>query len=164
MVGNSDVRAEARTLRPTKRLDEQAEARTLPAGYLNVRAEARTLHPTKRSNVWENGDAEEPTACSAEWTYSGPAGRFDIAAQYFDLQGGVARFTLDVNGRAVASWAADAKLPTNRPHGDNSTRSTACGVELKPGDTIRIEGTPDGSDPAALDYIEILRDWPACSD
>jgi alpha-glucuronidase len=102
--------------------------------------------------------------CSAEWTYSGRPGRFDIAAQYFDLQGGVARFTLDVHGRPVASWAADANLPTRRPHGDNSTRHTACGVDLKPGDLIRVEGTSDGSDPAALDYIQMLRDWPACTD
>jgi hypothetical protein len=26
---------------------------------------------------------------------------------------------------------------------------------LKPGDTLRVEGAPDTSDPAALDYIEI---------
>jgi hypothetical protein len=26
---------------------------------------------------------------------------------------------------------------------------------LKPGDVLRVEGAPDGSDPAALDYIEI---------
>ena len=25
------------------------------------------------------------------------------------------------------------------------------------GDTIQIEGTPDGSDPAALDYIELTQ-------
>ena len=39
-----------------------------------------------------------PKGCSAEWTYSGPAGRFNIAVQYFDLQPGIAHFTLDVNG------------------------------------------------------------------
>jgi hypothetical protein len=26
---------------------------------------------------------------------------------------------------------------------------------LKPGDVLRVEGAPDGSDPAALDYVEI---------
>ncbi len=100
--------------------------------------------------------------CSAEWTYSGPAGRFNIAVQYFDLQGGVAHFALDVNGKPVASWAADAALPSRRPDGDNSTRFTARGpggrgIELKPSDLLRVDGTPDGSDPAALDYIEIER-------
>jgi alpha-glucuronidase len=93
--------------------------------------------------------------CTADWTYSGPAGRFDIAVQYFDLQGGVARFSLEVNSQPTASWAADAILPSRRPHGDNSTRRTVRAVELKPSDALRVTGTPDSADPAALDYIEI---------
>jgi alpha-glucuronidase len=93
--------------------------------------------------------------CSAEWTYAGQPGRFDIAVQYFDLQSGAAKFSLVVNGAGVASWTAGAMLPSRRPNGDNSTRFTARNVELKPGDVIRIEGSPEGSDPAALDYIEV---------
>jgi alpha-glucuronidase len=96
-----------------------------------------------------------PKGCSAEWTYEGNAGRFDIAVQYFDLQAGVAHFALNVNGKAIATWAADAKLPSRRPNGDNSTRFTTSDVDLKPGDVLRVDGTPDASDPAALDYIEI---------
>ncbi len=111
----------------------------------------------------QQGQSSAPLRCSAEWTYSGEPGRFDIATQYFDLQGGVANFALDVNGRPVASWNADATLPSRRPHGDNSTRYTACGVDLEPGDTLRVEGAPDGSDPAALDYIQVLSGWPACT-
>jgi alpha-glucuronidase len=94
-------------------------------------------------------------SCSAEWTYSGAAGTFNIAVQYFDLQGGVAHFALSLNGSPIALWAADAALPSRRPNGDNSTRMTVRDVKLKPGDVIRVEGTPDGQDPAALDYIEI---------
>jgi alpha-glucuronidase len=97
-------------------------------------------------------------SCSAEWTYDGKAGNFDIAVQYFDLQGGVAHFTLSVNSSPIALWAADARLPSRRPDGDNSTRFTAHGVALKPGDILRVEGAPDGRDPAALDYIEIEPD------
>ncbi len=99
--------------------------------------------------------------CSAEWTYTGPAGRYNIAAQYFDLQGGTAQFTLEVGGQPVAAWTADATLPSRRPHGDNSTRYIAPCVQLKPGEVIRIEGTPGGADPAALDYIELLPASPA---
>jgi alpha-glucuronidase len=94
--------------------------------------------------------------CTAEWTYAGQPGRFDIAVQYFDLESGAAKFSLAVNGTSVAAWTADATLPSRRPNGDNSTRSTARSVELKPGDLIRVEGTPAGSDPAALDYVEVL--------
>jgi alpha-glucuronidase len=98
--------------------------------------------------------------CTAEWTYKGKPGRFDVAVQYFDLQGGVAHFTLAINGTELVSWAADARLPSRRPNGDNSTRFTARGpdgrgFELKPGDVLSVEGAPDASDPAALDYIEV---------
>jgi hypothetical protein len=29
------------------------------------------------------------------------------------------------------------------------------GIALRPGDEIRIEGAPDGGDPAALDHVEV---------
>jgi alpha-glucuronidase len=102
-----------------------------------------------------SAEAAPHVPCSAEWTYVGPAGRFNIAVQYFDLQGGVAKLSLDIDGKQTASWLADAILPSRRPNGDNSTRHTIHEVELKPGDTIRVEGVPNGTDPAALDYIEI---------
>ncbi len=98
---------------------------------------------------------EKSSTCSAEWTYTGHAGHFNLAVQYFDLQGGTAHFTLDVNGNAVATWAADATLPSFWPNGDNSTRYTARDIALKPGDVLRVEGTSDGRDPAALDYLEV---------
>jgi alpha-glucuronidase len=114
-------------------------------------------------NPWEDASGGKAVTCGeskciAEWTYSGAAGRFDVAVEYFDLPGGAAKFVFAVNGPAAnanASWAADAVLPSRQPHGDNSTRHIARGVALKPGDVIRIEGTPDGLDVAALDYIEV---------
>jgi alpha-glucuronidase len=76
------------------------------------------------------------------------------------LQGGVAHFTFAIDGTELVSWSADAKLPSRRPNGDNSTRYTVRGpggrgVELKTGDVLRVEGAPDAGDPAALDYIEV---------
>ncbi len=98
---------------------------------------------------------EGAPTCSAAWTFPGPSGVYNIAVQYFDLQPGVARFTLLINNRPAAAWQAGANLPSTRPNGDNSTRRTIPNLALNPGDTIRIDATPDGSDPAALDYIEI---------
>jgi len=122
-------------------------------------AAAPATTSTEQEHSMETPSAGQ-TPCTAEWTYNGPPGRFDIAVQYFDLQPGTAHFTLDVNDRQVVSWAADALLPSRRPNGDNSTRFTFRGpdfrgLELKAGDMIRVEGTPDDKDPAALDYIEI---------
>ena len=145
--------------------DEQGRA-----GHFPERMEAEDAHLTGYAVIdvkpWEDasngkGVTCAEKTCSAEWTYAGAAGRFDIATQYFDLPGGVARFALDVNGKQVAAWDADATFPSRRPNGDTSTRYTARGIELKPGDVLRVEGTPDGSDPAAFDYIEVT---PAAAD
>jgi alpha-glucuronidase len=103
---------------------------------------------------------EGTTSCTAEWTYSGQPGRYSIAIQYFDLQGGIARYTLKINGRPTATWDADATLPSKHPNGDNSTRYTIPDITLKPGDIIQIEGTPDGPDPASFDYIELTDSEP----
>ena len=46
-------------------------------------------------------------------------------------------------------------IPARRLDGGASTRRVIAGVALRPGDEIRIEGFPDGEDPAALDYVEI---------
>ncbi|HTW62766.1 MAG TPA: alpha-glucuronidase family glycosyl hydrolase [Terracidiphilus sp.] len=134
------------------------------AGHFPGRLEAEDARLTGYTvfdvHPWEDASRGKAVtcpekSCSAEWTYDGKAGTFDIAVQYFDPQRGVAHFALSVNGSPIALWAADATLPSRRPDGDNSTRFTALGVGLKPGDVIRVEGSPDGADPAALDYIEI---------
>jgi alpha-glucuronidase len=138
------------------------------AGHYPNRLEAETARLTGYKIIdvspWEDASGGKAVSCdeaicAAEFSYQGKPGHFDLAVQYFDLQEGVAKFTLTLNGRpstAGASWTADATFPTPRPHGDNSTRHIVHNVALKPGDTLRIEGTPDGRDPAAFDYIEFL--------
>ena len=146
--------------------DERGRAGSFPG---RLEAEDARLTGYKAIDVtpWEDASRGKAVACetaadaatkscAAEWTWTGAAGSYNLAAQYFDLQGGVAQFTMEVNGKAVATWTADAELPSKRPNGDNSTRFTTRVVELKAGDAIRVEGTPEGSDPAALDYVEVL--------
>jgi alpha-glucuronidase len=143
------------------------------AGHYPRRLEAEDARLTGYEivpvNPWEDASGGKAVSCdkavcTAEWTYNGAPGRFDIAVQYFDLQNGVAKFALTINGRLPApdaSWSADATLPTPHLHGDNSTRHLVYEVALKPGDKIRIDGTPDGKDRAALDYVETLPATPA---
>jgi alpha-glucuronidase len=118
--------------------------------------------PYVNSSTNEGASAPEgKSPCTADFTYNGKPGRFNIAVQYFDLRGGTARFQLAINGQPASTWSADATFPSRRPNGDNSTRHIVPEVTLKPGDTIRIQGTPDAADPAALDYIEFLPATPA---
>jgi len=101
-----------------------------------------------------------PKNCTASYTYRGKSGWHDIDVQYFDANTGVARFELFVGKQLVQSWAADAGLPSNIPNGDTSTRKRIAGIELQPGDEIRIIGEPNGGDNASLDYIEIKEPAP----
>jgi alpha-glucuronidase len=95
-------------------------------------------------------------SCTAEWKFRGKPGRYDIAIQYFDLRGGAASWAFLLNYFNRQSWVGSADLPTSRPHGDNSTRHIIPNVLLKDGDTLEIRAYPDKTDPAALDYIEIM--------
>jgi alpha-glucuronidase len=85
--------------------------------------------------------------CSAEWTWNGRQGRFDVAVQYFDLQGGAAKFSLEVNGKPAASVDRRMQRCPRGGHTATTRRDRPSGVVLKPGDVLRVEGTPDGSDP-----------------
>lgn len=150
-------------LRQSGIADEKGRAGTFP-GRLEAEDAQLAGYRVIDVNPWEDASrgkavscdrAGNQSGCAATWTYKGAAGSFSVATQYFDLQGGAAKFTLTVNGKSVASWTADGTFPSHRPHGDNSTRYTARGVQLKPGDVLSVTGLPDGHDAAALDYIEI---------
>jgi alpha-glucuronidase len=126
-------------------------------------AEAMPLDGYKPVDVepWETASSGKAvvcldrSACSASLVWNGPDGWYDIAIQYFDLSGGVSHFTLQAAGRTVLAWAADANLPGGRMNGNTSTRQTLRHVALHRGDTLRLTGEPDGSEPAPVDYIEI---------
>jgi len=62
----------------------------------------------------------------------------------------------DGSGRGLAvTWVADVELPTKEPNGHSAVRKTFEGVRLRAGESIVLEGTPDGGEHAVVDYIEI---------
>ncbi len=94
------------------------------------------------------------SSCSASFRFDRTAGHYDLAVQFFDLNNGVSHYELLVNDRGIVSWAADDHLPSDKMNGHTSTLYTFSGIELKPGDVVKIEGSPDGAEPAPLDYVE----------
>jgi len=99
-------------------------------------------------------------SCSARFRHQGLAGWHTLKVRYFDYAQGRARFRLFVGDQLVDEWVADDTLPTRRsePDGTSSTRRLVTGIALRPGDVIRVEGSPDGPEDAALDYVEVLPD------
>ncbi|ABF39966.1 Alpha-glucosiduronase [Candidatus Koribacter versatilis Ellin345] len=134
-------------------------------GHHPDRIEAESMHLEGYTAVeltsWEGASGGKAVACPKERTSCAVEtsintdGTYDIAVQYFDLNGGVARFELFVNDQRVATWKADRQLPGKDLSADSSVREHINGISMNRGDHLRIVGTPNGGDPAAIDYIEI---------
>ncbi len=130
-------------------------------------AEAMTLdgYVPRKVTWWETasgGTAVEchRAQCSATLRYDGLPGSYTLRVRYFDYPQGVSRFRLSVAGQVVDDWTATGTFPMRvfEPDGSSSTRRVVSGVQLRPGDEIRIEGIPAKPETAALDYIEIVPD------
>ena len=121
------------------------------------RIEAESMHANgyklMDGTPWETASGgkavlcDVAAGCSLTTTVNYPKGVYDIAVQYFDTWRGASHYDLLVNGMRAASWSASDTLPPAQfdPHldGQDSTRFTARGVALKPGDTISLRGVPD---------------------
>ncbi len=94
--------------------------------------------------------------CGAALRFAGTPGWYTVTVQYFDQNNGVSHFRLRVNQQVIDEWVAADRVPARRMDSSSSTRRVVPGVALRPGDDIRVEGVPDGGEPAGLDYIEIL--------
>ena len=109
---------------------------------------------------WETASGGKAVTCAAATCavtldYTGATGAFDVAVQYFDEANGASRFRLFINAREVDGWTASEDIATREPNGHSATRHVSRGVRLTSGDAIRIEGMPDRTEPAPLDYVEI---------
>lgn len=141
--------------------DADAPMRRLPP---RLEAESMTLDRFSRAEVipWETASAALVASCRAggvcvaRHRHAGPAGRFDIAVQYFDENDGTAQFTVSVGEREIDSWKADTDFGSASANGHTSTRRTLRGVELAPGAELRVSVTPQGGEGGVLDYVELV--------
>jgi len=127
-----------------------------------MEAESARLEGYKTIDVtpWEaasGGKAVEcPAArCSVTFKYNGARGVFEIRVRYFDTNNGASHFRALIGSRVLDEWAANDQVPTRKIDGSSSALHTIRAIQLDRGAEIRIEGTPDGSETAALDYIEV---------
>jgi alpha-glucuronidase len=130
-----------------------------------VEAESMKLDGYTARDVmpWEAASGGKAVACAsgtcaATLQHDGPAGWYTLHVQYFDIADGVAKYRVLVGKQVVDQWSAADRLPVRRMEGGSSYRRVIAGVALRPGDVIRIEGVPERSDIAGLDYVEIVRE------
>jgi alpha-glucuronidase len=130
-------------------------------------AEAMKLEGYEETAVtpWEGGSGGKAVscsaaACSASTRFDGAAGWYTIRVQYFDQNNGSARYRLQVGEQVVDDWTATNWVPTAKIDSSSSTRRSASGIALRPGDVIRVEGQPESGEKAGLDYIEVIPEKP----
>jgi alpha-glucuronidase len=124
-----------------------------------IEAEAMQLQGYVPVDVtpWENasgGKAIEcmhPEGCSASFPFAGEAGRYSLDVVYFDQKNGESKFSVLVGQKLVDRWLANDQLPATKTGGDSSTRRRIDGLELHPGEQIRIEGVRHRNEGAAID-------------
>jgi len=114
------------------------------------------VQPAEAASGGKAVECAPPTQqCSAEFRFTRPAGWYELEVQYFDQNDGKSKFRVLLGDQLVDEWVADDDLPSAKVGSDTSTRRCISGLALRPGDEIRIEGTPDGNEHAAFDYVEI---------
>lgn len=109
---------------------------------------------------WETASGGKAIACTgkqgtARFSFAGAPGWYTLRVQYFDQNNGVSRFELWVGDQLIDQWSADDQLPSSKIDGSASKSRLISAVALRPGDEIRIVGTPGGGEAAALDFLEI---------
>ena len=122
--------------------------------------EAIDITPWETASGGRAVSCPQVSGCSAAHEHRGAAGPHDIVVQYYDQSDGAAGYRLFVGAREVASWTADRNLPHVESNGHTATRRTIPNVILVTGDLIRLEATPDGKEPAPVDYIEVRPNGP----
>ncbi len=135
------------------------------AGHFPNRIEAETMRLQEYVPVdvtpWENAsggkaiECTQPKGCSATFAFNRDAGRYSLDVVYFDQKNGESKFSVFAGDQLVGHWTADDQLPSTKIGADSSKRRRIEGLELHPGEQIRIEGIPDRDEHAALDYVEL---------
>jgi alpha-glucuronidase len=88
-------------------------------------------------------------------------GTYDLAVNYYDLIGGRSHWEVFLNNATVGSWVGNAEdtlghAPSTYLDGHSAIRITFPNITIAKGDTLKIVGTPDGIEPAPLDYVAVL--------
>ena len=124
--------------------------------------EAYLVHPFEMaSNYTAIVTTTNTTTGTAMTKLEYPSGTYDVAVNYYDLIGGESHWEIYLNDCSLGQWIGNNEdtlghAPSIYLDGHSATRITFRGVEIEKGDMLKIVGTPNGIEPAPLDYVAIL--------
>ena len=105
--------------------------------------------------------ADNSTQGTASTTLDVESGKYNLAVNYYDMALGNSTWELFINDDLVGKWKGDleyilGRAPSPYIDGHTASRITFESVQIEKGSALRIVGTPDGLEPAPIDYISIL--------
>lgn len=104
---------------------------------------------------------DNSTAGTASTKLDVETGTYNVAVNYFDQAIGNSTWQLSLDDELVGEWKGDleyviGRAPSPYIDGHTATRVTFKDVHVEAGSVLRIVGTPDGEESAAVDYVSIL--------
>jgi hypothetical protein len=141
------------TLAPVGFTTLEAELMTLDDGFV---VEANTA-ASGGQIIRGNGPADSvPGKASA--AFMGSQGTYDITVTYFDEYDGISSMAFFLNGQLLHRWLADENPACRDCASPNEstlrTRVVATGIEISPGDDIRLESTVNQYEYGRFDKID----------
>ncbi|HTS65087.1 MAG TPA: alpha-glucuronidase family glycosyl hydrolase [Candidatus Acidoferrales bacterium] len=117
----------------------------------------RDITPAEDASGGKAVACASASGCAATLRFDGAPGWYTLHVQYFDSMDGASHYRVLVGKQVIEQWTAADRVPTRRMDSTSSSRRVIPGIALRPGDEIRIEGVPDRTEPAGLDYLEVVK-------
>ncbi|CAG8899944.1 unnamed protein product [Penicillium egyptiacum] len=101
------------------------------------------------------------TAGTASTKLNFPSGTYDLVVNYYDVYGGQSQWKVYLNNQEIGHWIGNSEdtfshTPSIYLDGHSAIRIKFRGVKVHKGDTLKIVGMPNGTEPAPLDYVALL--------
>ncbi|MGB3401639.1 MAG: GDSL-type esterase/lipase family protein [Microcoleaceae cyanobacterium] len=124
----------------------EAENMTLNSGYViktrDFASNSQHIHLTELTG-------------KATTTFNGTDGTYNVALAYHDTSNGQATIQLTIGNNDPVNLTLDQDLSSLRPSEQNLVQPVIFqGLEINPGDEIEIAASMDGTETAAIDFLE----------
>ncbi|MBD2070959.1 cellulase family glycosylhydrolase [Leptolyngbya sp. FACHB-671] len=96
------------------------------------------------------------TKGSLSQTFKGSSGTYDVVMGYFDENDGRSTLKLDFAAKDF-TLSFDQNLSSNKASSSSFVRRNLGSVQLKEGETFKLEGIRDGGEYARFDYLEFVK-------
>ena len=95
------------------------------------------------------------TTGTADFSFNGSSGQYDVVVSYWDENDGSSTFQLDQGGTLVSEWNADQNWDPAVSI-TKVDRTVATGIQVNAGDNFTFTGEVDNYEFARVDYIEFI--------